>query len=308
MAKLHDLVKYGDLEEVVAEVASGTDINEANAGGYTPVIIALVKRRSDVVKYLLQQDGIDPTIGGVNGYSALHYAAMNNDVQAIEAILTRAPGLVHSVDQHGHQPLYRALGEVYGQADPDEWKSVKMLLENGADPYYRNNSSSVIETAKEIDTPQQLIEMLESYPQNRREAGESSNAGPTEVDLSGDEDAIGRWITKHLIPSRGQAETVQGELMRCVDKLAWEAQNNGNGNWDEGFDKLLEFLRSTLVDESKLPKKMKTQLRKDLKRLAQEDEPYTDDDLYDRLTHAVVEYCRLNPELIPKPNDPTLHR
>jgi len=305
---LHDVIEFGSFAEFKEKIQNSADINATNNAGYTPIMIALLKRKTDVVDFLLQQDGIEFHHAELGGYTALHFAAEHNNVPAIEAILAKNPELVHAINEHGHQPLYLAMGKVYGEVNSEEWTSVRLLLEHGADPHYRNMDSSVIETAKEIDAPQGLIDMLESYPQNRQAVDESSSAAPTEVDLSGDEDTIGRWITKHLIPSRGQAETVQGELMRCVDKLAWEAQNNGNGNWDEGFEKLLAFLRSTLVEDSDLPKKMKTQLRKDLKRLVQDDEPYTEDDLYDRLTHAVIEFCRLNPQLIDKPNDPTLQR
>jgi hypothetical protein len=36
------------------------------------------------------------------------------------------------------------------------------------------------------------------------------------------------WKTK--VPPSGQADTIEGELLRAVEKLRWEAQGNGNIN------------------------------------------------------------------------------
>jgi hypothetical protein len=41
-------------------------------------------------------------------------------------------------------------------------------------------------------------------------------------------------IWKTCIPPSGKATTVQGELLRAVEKLRDEAQRNGNANWDDG--------------------------------------------------------------------------
>ena len=40
------------------------------------------------------------------------------------------------------------------------------------------------------------------------------------------------WST--YVPKNGQADTVQGELIRAIEKLRDEVQRNGNGNWDRG--------------------------------------------------------------------------
>jgi hypothetical protein len=44
------------------------------------------------------------------------------------------------------------------------------------------------------------------------------------------EEAKHLWRT--YVPKQGQSETVQGELIRAIEKLRDEAQRNGNGNWD----------------------------------------------------------------------------
>ena len=128
------------------------------------------------------------------------------------------------------------------------------------------------------------------------------------IDIDGDTHAVAGWIWRNLVPKSGQAGTVQGELLRAVEKLSWEAQNNGNANWDEGFERLIRFIGDTLSTETRLPARMLVTIADDLATLSRFEQPYTKDDLYDRLTEAVVAFCRLNPELIPRAADPRQFR
>jgi len=51
-----------------------------------------------------------------------------------------------------------------------------------------------------------------------------------------------------LVPGRGPASTVQGEVIRIVGRLRHEIEGNGGGNWDDDFlamqDALLAHLAS----------------------------------------------------------------
>jgi len=47
------------------------------------------------------------------------------------------------------------------------------------------------------------------------------------------EEAKQIWV--NYVPKSGQSDTVEGELIRAIEKLRYEAQNNGNVNWDQGF-------------------------------------------------------------------------
>jgi hypothetical protein len=131
---------------------------------------------------------------------------------------------------------------------------------------------------------------------------------PTEIPVAGDTREVARWVWHNLVPKSGQCSTVQGELLRAVEKLSWEAQNNGNINWDSGFEILLDFLESTLCNEAGIADEIRESIREDVGILRDYEYPYTEEDLYDRLTGAVVAYCRLHPCLIPKPANPSLHR
>jgi hypothetical protein len=142
-----------------------------------------------------------------------------------------------------------------------------------------------------------------------------------QIDTSGDDHSVATWIWRNLVPKSGQATTVQGELLRAVEKLRWEAQNNGNINWDEGFVILVDYLRQTLNAHPAFTDSDRHAINADLDRLQAftpaedlDDEfdsgslPYVEDDLYDRLTGCVVAFARANPEPLGKPVDPRLYR
>jgi len=57
-----------------------------------------------------------------------------------------------------------------------------------------------------------------------------------------------KHIWKNLIPKAGQADNLQGELLRQIEKLRYEAQNNGNINWDSDFEYFCDFLNASLCE------------------------------------------------------------
>jgi hypothetical protein len=141
------------------------------------------------------------------------------------------------------------------------------------------------------------------------------------IDTSGTNREVASWIWRNLVPPRGQATTVQGELLRAVEKLRWEAQENGNINWDEGFLILLSFLETQLVGHAGFGESDQKTIQRDVHRLRNflpvdelDDEsdsgslPYVEDDLYDRLEEFVVAFSRANPVALPHAANPLLHR
>ncbi|MFI7425057.1 hypothetical protein [Nonomuraea sp. NPDC049684] len=126
------------------------------------------------------------------------------------------------------------------------------------------------------------------------------------MDASYAADARRIWQTH--VPRRGQAETVQGELLRAVEKLRDEAQRNGNTNWDEHHERLLAYLRATLTTSELFPEETLAELAMDLDRLADFERPLTDDAPFDRITYRVVDWCRAQPEPVQHEHDPQLQR
>ena len=114
-------------------------------------------------------------------------------------------------------------------------------------------------------------------------------------------------IWRKFVPKSGQADTVQGELLRAVEKLGDEAQRNGNGNWDEGFELLLSYLGKHLLDSSVYSGDTIRGAETALARLSNHDDPYLEDDLYDGLCDRVVEYFQFRGSQ-PHAKNAALHR
>ncbi|MBV8036411.1 hypothetical protein [Roseateles sp.] len=143
----------------------------------------------------------------------------------------------------------------------------------------------------------------------------------TRIDISGTDHEVASWIWNHLVPEQGQAGSIQGEMLRAVEKLRWEAQENGNINWDEGFLILLGFLEEHLAGHQGFSAAERQAIRNDLARLRDflpADEladgaddsalPCTEDELYDRLEGFVVAFARTQPQPLPRAHDPRLQR
>jgi hypothetical protein len=144
---------------------------------------------------------------------------------------------------------------------------------------------------------------------------------PQEIDLTGSDNDVARWIWKTLLPKSGQAAFVQAEILRAIEKLRWEAQNNGNINWDDRFEMLVDFIEEKLTSQPCFASGEKQSIRDDLKRLRQftpvnemadlsqlAQGPYTDDDLYDRLTAHLITFCYSHQQLIRHVADPNQYR
>ncbi len=119
---------------------------------------------------------------------------------------------------------------------------------------------------------------------------------------------LGRYVWETYVPKRGQAVTVQGELLRANEKLRDESQRNGNINWDEGHEILAKFLLDTLTESAALNDHARAQLRSDIERVLDFEHPYTEDDLFDRIERALLDWCAAHPDPVPRPSNPALHR
>jgi hypothetical protein len=115
-------------------------------------------------------------------------------------------------------------------------------------------------------------------------------------------------IWKTLVPKSGQADTVQGELIRAIERLRWESQNNGNGNWDNGFERFCDFLEQTLTVTPPFHEDAIREIRADISRLRDYDHPYGEDDLYDRLSDRAIEFHRHLGRIVAREHDPLQDR
>ncbi len=124
------------------------------------------------------------------------------------------------------------------------------------------------------------------------------------------------WMKRHAelwerhVPNSGQADTVQGELIRVTGRLADEAHRNGNVNWDDGHELWCDFLEATLLDVGSFSEAERGRIADALERARDFEHPDTSGHggpLY-LLSEMAVRWCDAHPEPIPHAHDPRLRR
>jgi ankyrin repeat protein len=86
---LIDTIFNGDLKETKALLEQGANINATNRYGWTPLIRAIQRKHTDIVKYLLQQTDpkVDINAADNDGRTALIEAAQSGNAEVVELLL-----------------------------------------------------------------------------------------------------------------------------------------------------------------------------------------------------------------------------
>lgn len=69
-----------------------------------------------------------------------------------------------------------------------------------------------------------------------------------------------KFIWKNYVPKNGQATTLQGELLREIEKIRCEAQDNGNINWDNDYTYFCDFISKKLSEQTIFSKSEKKEI------------------------------------------------
>ncbi|QDH20319.1 hypothetical protein [Saccharibacillus brassicae] len=117
-----------------------------------------------------------------------------------------------------------------------------------------------------------------------------------------------RTLQETLVPDSGQAPTVQGELIRSVARLHEEAEQNGNANWDEGYELFADFIEKTFHAQRMADPVFRERVETIINRIRQPKIAYLDYESFHELSDHAVQWCRLHPEPIPNPHDPRQYR
>lgn len=59
-----------------------------------------------------------------------------------------------------------------------------------------------------------------------------------------------KYIWKNYVPKSGQANNLQGELLREIEEIRCEAQDDGNINWDDDHSFFCDFISKKLLEQS----------------------------------------------------------
>ena len=117
------------------------------------------------------------------------------------------------------------------------------------------------------------------------------------------------WNT--LVPADGQAETLQGELVRIAGKLTDQAFRNGNANWDDDHEKMWRFVGRHLDDAATFTAEERALIKGKIEEIIRDrDTPDLSGDgcCYYVISEKVVDWCMAHPTPIPHQKDETLGR
>ena len=112
-------------------------------------------------------------------------------------------------------------------------------------------------------------------------------------------------LRKELVPLGGEADTLQGELVRCIGNLSDEAHRNGWMNWDVGDVESIDVLRRYLPDPAVFSEDICQQIHKSLNTVRYAGEKGADKGVFGYeelrfLAQRVAEWCRQKRDLIHK--------
>jgi hypothetical protein len=110
------------------------------------------------------------------------------------------------------------------------------------------------------------------------------------------------WET--LVPSRGSATTLQGELVRIAGKLTDEAYRNGNINWNEECETMWRFVYENINDSKTFTAQQRAGMRDAVEAIIRN---HASPDLsgegspYYLMSERVVDWCMAHPVPIKLP-------
>lgn len=285
-----DAAGANDIDAVRGMLAAGADVDAASHQ-VTGLMRACSEGHADVVELLLTAGAL-LDVEGLRP-SPLH-RALAADRPDIALRLVEAGASMDALDERGSTPLHVAVTR------RDTEACIEAMIERGANPYQRlRHGHWPMKVARE-HWPMR-VPLLERT-QHRDDPSAVGWAPPdvANTTLTFTDDAP--WSTaldqlfEQLVPPSGEANSVQGELVRCSNKLFREAMRNANGNFDAYFRRLGAFLEHLLT--APFTEAEQAALRLDIKALTR---GTLDGDAHERVAQAVVRWCKAHPKLIAVP-------
>ncbi len=126
---IYDIIKNEDQETFSNMVMLGYDIDERDADGFTPLMIASSLGKAEFVAFLIN-NGADVNARSKSGLTPLHRAAQAGSAAVIQ-LLTEADAIIDLPDNDGMTPLMAAVSA-------NKFFAVDLLIKRGAVLGFRN--------------------------------------------------------------------------------------------------------------------------------------------------------------------------
>jgi hypothetical protein len=237
-------------------VSQGADLSATDTRGYTPLHSRSSSRRGRIE--VLLELGADVNSRSAAIGTPLHAAAASYNAQKARLLLDRGAD-VDARNKEGLTPLELALRRCNNIDLRDMVSVAAHLLAAGARrtprmkvfvdeigqrfEFHRAgfNPDKVDAASSALE---RLYQIFDSNPVPRRVVHDGTSTIVVDA---------GSWQRQHeklwnfLVPSKGPAATVQGEVIRISGRIAHELDGNAGANWDADFRKMadafLEYLK-----------------------------------------------------------------
>ena len=233
-------------------IDQGIDINTENRFGKTALAEHAYWGDIERMKVLLDC-GADIEAGK---HWPLFQAAMNHQPEAIAFLLERGADL-HRENRLSHGRT--AFKEAVATADTDAVRrvldSIEVLLDAGPviDDEVREEFTKFGRRFnrmpdKQRDKYQPVMDRIYERIGAERPQEITPHDGHSDIIVPADKSTNGqfKYLWNYLVPNGGAAATVQGEVIRIVGRLGYEALEMGYVNWDEDFVKMTDFWLETV--------------------------------------------------------------
>jgi len=131
---------FNDIKSIIGSAG----INSTDRDNRSILMNCIIENKIDFIKELLSYEGIDLNIQDNNGYSALHFAVQNGNLDVVSLLLENKAD-IDVQDNWGNTPLWRSVNNY-----PDNREIINILIKYGANPEIKNNSGiSAMQIMKE---------------------------------------------------------------------------------------------------------------------------------------------------------------
>ncbi|XP_058041666.1 mitochondrial disaggregase isoform X2 [Ahaetulla prasina] len=160
---LLEAVRLNSVPEVERLLQEGVSVNTRHKLGWTALMVAAINRNSSVVKVLLA-GGADPNLG--DEFSSVYQTAKEKGIHSLEVLVTREDDFNNRLN---NRASFKGCTALHYGVLADDYTTVKLLLEGGANPLQRNEMGHTpLDYAREGEVMKLLKSSATKFQEEKR--------------------------------------------------------------------------------------------------------------------------------------------